>query len=279
MRTSSLYSHLQLLVGIAVAAWGSAAVSTPTASQVVRGQVRRADTDETVQRARIELMNRAGNTTGATTSDEVGEFLIATREQGKWWLRVRRQGFATARHGPITLLAKDTVVIVVLLEPEVVLLDTVVVETDVGFEYLRDVGFYQREQLRLGRRVGPEAVERRRVIARYVADYAVSLPGVVIVERPEAGFGRQIGMKNCRVLNYYVDDRHVSRNGGPPDPAETGMGILRDRLEDWVDPQDVLAIELYTRSSKRPPEYSACSVVVWTRYGAMVHAKRSPTSP
>jgi hypothetical protein len=55
--------------------------------------------------------------------------------------------------------------------------------------------------------------------------------------------------------------------------------MFRDRLEDWVDPQEVLAIELYARSSKRPREYSSCSLVVWTLYGARAHAKRSPTPP
>lgn len=270
---------MKLVVGAAIAAWGSAAASTPAVSQAVRGQVRRADTHEAIPRARIELLDHAGNTVAATSSDEVGEFLIEIREQGDWWLRVRRRGFAPAGHGPLTILAQDTVQVVVSLEPDVLLLDTVVVERDVELEYLQDVGFHQRGQLGLGRRVGPEAIEKRRAQASYVADYVVLIPDVVIVERPEAGFGRVIAIKNCLRLDYHVDGRHVARNGGPPDPEEIrrDMDMYRDRLEDWVDPQDVLALELYTRSSKRPPQYNSCSVVVWTRYGAMVHAKRSPT--
>jgi len=52
--------NLQAVKGLAVTAVLCAGTLSPAASQVVRGQVRTADSDEAVQRARIELLDRAG---------------------------------------------------------------------------------------------------------------------------------------------------------------------------------------------------------------------------
>ncbi len=158
----------------------------------------------------------------------------------------------------------------VLLRPSAITVDPVIVEADRirRSRYLGNVGFYERQQRGFGFQVSPESIDQRVEAVSDVYDFLAGVPGVTVMELPEPtedGLSGRVmmlghGVGRC-VPRMYVDGREL-----------LGFDGSVELLGTVVWPEDVYAIELYSRASDAPVEYSAlgegCVVLLWTRVGA-----------
>lgn len=174
-------------------------------------------------------------------------------------LNVRMLGYAP-RAVVVDIVAGDTLHIDVVLMPRVLPLDTVETISDVavspgmrGFEQRRQRGpgvFFTRDQI-------------HRMQPRVLTDVLRRVPGLQV--RPvRGGLGNNVSVQargsECPMLFFM--------NGSTfPLPAD-------QPINDFVSPEEVIALEVYAGSSEIPAQFnmsrfnSRCGViVVWTRYG------------
>ena len=153
---------------------------------------------------------------------------------------------------------------------------------------LAAVGFYRRRDIGLGAFLEYEDIVPRRRGARTWVDLLRGVPGVTMLPNP-AGYGGAVpsltGMRSmraqvpgaggpgCIVPRIFVDGRLAY----DPDPARD-LGDVYDLVSGTADPGDVVAIEVYRRSSEVPAEYAGAqagcgTILLWTERGA---ASRTP---
>ena len=212
--------------------------------------------------ARIRIVN----TDPVVLSGEDGTFQLAGVSPGHQLLEVRLLGYLAAFR-PIEVGAGETLYVQVVLALAPVPLSPVEVEAELarlpamrGFEERRAQGyghFFNRQEI-------------ARMQPRVFTDVLRRVPGVLFQATPGA-FGpnetvrmdRTIGIagaRGCPVL-FYVN--------GTPFPATRDVSI-----NEYVVPEDIIAIEVYNGSSQVPPQFQSnllnarCGVIViWTRVG------------
>jgi Carboxypeptidase regulatory-like domain/TonB-dependent Receptor Plug Domain len=215
-----------------------------------------------IAQARVRVIGHSS----LVLSDNDGRFTIAAVRAGAQVLEVRLLGYAAYVQW-VKVSAGQTLDVSVTLVAAPVPLKAVEVK---GAEPLRPAlaGYEQRRAHGNGHFLNQAEIAR--IQPHVITDVLRRIPGVML--QPAAGsFGlndavrmnRTIGIsgsRNCPVL-FYV-------NGMP-------LQVTGDQsIDQYVAPEDVVAIEVYSGSSQIPPEFqssllnSRCGVIViWTKVG------------
>lgn len=215
-----------------------------------------------VAQARIRIAGGAPLVLSGTD----GRFTITAVRAGDQILEVRLLGYV-AFNGLVTVVAGQTLDVSVTLVPAPIPLKAVEVK---GAPSLRPAleGFEHRRAHGSGHFYNQAEIARMQ--PRVLTDVLRRVPGVIL--QPAAGsFGSNdmvrmnratgiTGSRNCPVL-FFIN--------GMPFQVTADMSINQ-----YVAPEDVVAIEVYSGSSQVPPEFSAnllnarCGVIViWTKVG------------
>jgi hypothetical protein len=223
------------------------------ATYVVRGNarlsgiVRRSDSNTPLDHASVTI---AGSGMIAST-DENGRFTLGSLPPGTRMLETRAVGFLPDRR-IIDLFADTTRSLEITLPTIKSVLDTV--RTTARRLYAADGhGFERRRRNSSGTFFGVEDVERIRPIA--TSGLLRRVPTV----RMESGSDGKILMPGPL---YYCTPM-VFIDGFRLDSA-----TARD-IDEWVAPEEIDGIEVYTRNTQVPPQFSSMSacgaIVIWTR--------------
>jgi hypothetical protein len=231
------------------------ALTQPGAAQVLRGTVRDSSNHRGITNARVTLLNEAGETATVALTRGDGTFVARAPTFGVYTVSVIRIGFQPLQDEPFMLLPGDTVQAVYSLAPLPVPLEPVIVETQaVHIEYLQEEGFFYRQKAYWGRFLDPAAIDRRREFAHRADDFLIGQTMVMSLENTRMGY-----RLSCGRPRFFIDDRE----------------FYGDELDQAIDPEDVLAIEIYTGGGPPIPIfYGGCAIVVWTRARAEEQAWR-----
>jgi hypothetical protein len=163
---------------------------------------------------------------------------------------------------------RSDVTLSVLLQSAAIALEPVEVSAEVIDRYLSNVGFIERRERGLGHFVDQSAIEMRVNAAEDFADLMVAVPGLRVTEvvEPVEGLSGKLLTMNApaRAGGYctpriYLDGVPTMYDGSVADLA----GLAR--------PEDIIAIEIYRRSSEVPAQFSdfgeGCAILMWTRRG------------
>jgi hypothetical protein len=195
----------------------------------------------------------------AVRSGSAGEFRVTDAVAGTQTIEARAIGYSPIRR-TVRLRTTEVAEITLSLATRNVELDTirVVAGRDVPWD-VRNIE--RRWRTGLGRFLDGKMVRERASL--YLSDALQGMPGV-FVRFPRQGYGQDIYMRGnrgeCRAM-LFVD-------GMPFDAA--GRGGMS--IDEFVQPRDVAAVEVYNRPTMVPAEYLTmardCGVVaVWTRFG------------
>jgi hypothetical protein len=212
-----------------------------------------------IARARIAVVG----TPLATVAAVDGGFRLPSVPTTAQTLDVKMLGYKP-RLFAIDVLGGETLHVAIVLAANPLLLDTVAVISDAavtpgirGFEERRSRGpgvFFRRDDI-------------ERMQPRVLTDVLRRVPGLQI--RPvRGGLGNNVSVQargsDCPML-FYMNGSAFSL---PPDQP----------INDFVAPEEVVALEIYSGSSEIPVQFShnnRCGVImVWTRYGPEISRRR-----
>lgn len=248
-----------VLLGIALV-WAG-----PLRAQTVRGRVVDAVTGEPVLLAYAALMVDEGTMVVASLANDRGFFELRAPREGDFLLYVARTGYETLIDGVFEVSTDGVLDVQVGLTPEPIELDPVEVETEAIRTPLEVEGFYDRALMGRGTFLIRDDIQR--VAVDKITDAFRQVPMMLIDEsRPLIGSHAvmqypaiylQRQGRRCSPTVYL--DRHVVARGGDQ-PV---------RPDDFVTPNEVEAMEIYTRAGQIPlgfDELTDCGVVlIWTR--------------
>lgn len=237
--------------------------------QIVRGTVIDAASREPVGFAYLALLTGERRVVVATLSDVEGRFSLTAPGAGSFFLYVARAGYSPLVDGVFELGEEGSFDLSVSLTPTPVALDSMVVSVEARDRSLASVGFYGRRDLGRGHFLEREDIER--VAVEDITDAMRRVPGFRVVD-PAVTLAAPTALLNPEIL--------VRRGGGYCSPTLyvdghiVALGSARNggeavRPDDFVEPADVEALEIYTRPADTPPRYEStggCGVVlIWTR--------------
>jgi hypothetical protein len=188
------------------------------------------------------------------SASENGTFALSGLPGGTQSLEVRAIGYEPKRIA-VDLSAKRPAAVDVVLDKQVVALNSVVVR-DKGSRAERDfTGFLERKKRGFGRFFTAEDIEQKNPLV--MTDLMRLTPGMTV--SPNGQFG-------------YV---MRGRGGCTPDVLVDGMRVMEgaDELDNLVRPGEVDGVEVYTSAADVPAQYagiggSSCgAVLVWTKRG------------
>jgi hypothetical protein len=185
-------------------------------------------------------------------TDDSGRFHMAGIPAGPKLFTLAKLGFVAVSF-QVRLAPDTTIVIDVHLRPVQSLSEVTVSSPGVSAKLTRD-GFYDRKARGWGQYVTPEEIEKR----------TVSTPAQLI--------------RDMRGVNVRCGGRERRRTGGCVVSSSTSdcLGLFvdgvfaRDQIDERLTVGEVYAIEVYSRSSQTPAEFSSpagrCgAIVVWTK--------------
>lgn len=198
-----------------------------------------------------------GSTAMATTGEE-GAFTLAGVPAGSQTLEARGIGFLPARATVHVRAGDEPTSVSFEMTNLKAYLDTIRVTTTRVFDRDR-TGFERRRRTGAGYFVTRENIERRAPIT--VSQLFQEIPGIDVLL---STFGYEVRMRGawgrCRPDIVLDGMRLSSQSMGQDDPMSLDM---------LVRPDEVQGIEVYTRDTRVPAEYSSMSgcgaIVVWTR--------------
>ncbi len=243
------YLHRTLYVGRA-----QRVVSTDTARPsltlirgpgTLRGVVRNGR-DEPISGARVSVWS-----TGIQgTTDARGQFSLTSLPNGTYTIEVRALGYEAMRRA-VDILPGSPEPTVVALAP-VSRLDTM--RVNATRSTIAEAAFEARRKRGFGTFLDEAAIERRQAIS--MADLLRTTPGVVV---SPGNFGDQVLMRGNGMSQFCAPTIFINGARTSNDDAT---------LDAMVNPQDVRAIEVYSRASNLPAEFQTMNgcgaIVVWT---------------
>lgn len=258
---------LLALAAQAVAPGVPAAPAGPLAAQSVEGVVRDAQ-ERPLQAAYVALLDEDRESVSTTETDEEGRFEIRAPTPGSYYVYVNRLGYRSLVDGTFTLREGEPLEVWVVMHPEPIPMEGVTGAVEGRVQRLASVGFYERKEAGFGHFIEREELRRR--IGNYVTDAFRSVPRMAVHEpRPSlVGAGELVhprlmvrqGGRTCSPT-FYVDGAEVHRGGANSGPL---------RPDDFLHPEDLEAVEIYTGAASVPLQYQARSpcglVLVWTRH-------------
>lgn len=255
------------LMAVAVAL---AASSAPAAAQSVRGQLLDSQTGFPVPLGLVMMFTEAGDSVSATVADDVGRFIVSAEEPGNFVLLANALGYEETPAGVFELGDGGELTVEYRLPPRPLPIDEIIVSLDrpTRMHHLVRNGFIRRFQRGLGLHITPHQIEE--AVVASTEELLRGHPGVRVgYARGNAGFVRpELGevvqiqtVTGWCVPNVFVDGIRVSYGGGG--------GVT---LSNYVNLNDLEAVEVYRRAAEIPVEYSSmgggCGVVVlWSKAG------------
>lgn len=187
----------------------------------------------------------------STQTDSSGHFTLGGAPSGTQTLQVRKIGYEGFERA-VNLLPGQTRQVEVTMETFVPVLSNVTVRA-VRDQMMDKIGFNQRRLAGFGYFVTPEEIDRRNPIRASDLLREIPILGITYVQNRAQVSGRQLGLKrNC--LIYVVD------------------GVQwRENIDDFVMPQQIGAIEVYSGSrlpNNVPGAWNSdgCEmVIIWTK--------------
>jgi len=228
-------------------------VSVPLSGQGVQGHLTDSRTRFALNNAAVSLCDSVGEVVARAASNYLGAFRIPAPSPGRYFIRVEAMGYRSKDSEPFELGRGDTTTVDLSLAPEPIELDPLMVETRRRriVSSLQERGFYERREQGAGSFLTPEQIRRWPAVsagdilrhAPFVSSEWSIAGSTVFIHR----FGR------CRPT-IYVDGNRI--NSSP---------------DDWVQPEDIVGVEVYRGSAQIPLEWSSnetCGVIlIWTSFG------------
>lgn len=233
-------------------------------AQTVLGKVLDAVTRDGIGEAEIVLRTPEGELAGRTLSEASGRFILYLEAPGIFILSLSRLGYATDDSTSVHVEDGGTRYFEIELQPDALGLPGITVRGDPQLPHLELSGFYHRRDRGLGRFLGPDEIDHRKVVQ--TSDFLRRVPFIRLQYRgtsKEPFVGRGItGFRNGNRACYpdvMVDGVKVREGGGD----------LTIRFDDLVAPQEVEAMEVYAGGATIPRQWlsdSGCGlVVIWTK--------------
>lgn len=242
-------------------------------AQTLEGRVVDSRTGEPVASAYVALVTQDRRSVVASTADTDGSFSVEAPSPGSYLLHASALGYRLVSDGLFELGQGGVMEVLVRLRPDPVLMDSITATVSRTERYLRDVGFYERQQEGWGHHLSDDEVRQRGAIT--VVDVVRDIPRVYVAREGAA----EVLMTPDRP---YPDI--VIRDGGhfcPPHIFVDGMlmhrGGVADRRpqpdgpampDEFVHPEDIAGMELYTGRVQVPARYNlpnTCGVLlIWT---------------
>lgn len=219
----------------------------PLTAQTVRGLVLERVTERPIELGSVWLVELAGDTVAAATSDARGFFSVTADDRGEYRVVVEAFGYRLGSAGPFELEGGDLRVVQINLEPAPVEIGGLDVEAEeTATPYLERQGFVERRKTGFGHFIGPRELDELRVVLSSTGDIFYRYPGV-------GRGGVMLGSTGV--------------------PCRPGIFLDGARIEpDVVPPLEHLeAIEIYARAVQVPLQYSwsaeGCGVILyWTKH-------------
>lgn len=237
--------------------------ASPAVAQGVVGHLYDFDTGVAVTTADVVMTNAAGDTVGRAISDASGGFVILVEALGEYSLSVSRLGYVSQVSSQISLTGPTLQDLEMLIQPDAVGIEGLVVSTTRMVNWLRRQGFYERKRSAIGEFVQPTEIEK--IQAFSTTGLLRSVPGLRfragVVQTLRGGSGLNVGPCGLKVFVNGID-----------------MGF---NLDEAVIRYHVLAIEVYKSLHNVPAQYvgtasvgippaqpqSCGAVLVWTEVG------------
>ena len=221
----------------------------------LRGTVRNGS-GQPIPNARVTVW---GSGLDATTNGS-GQFTMQSLPSGTYTLESRAIGYAP-RRAPVDVLDGTEGTADVAMEVYVPMVDTVRVRANRNPARDPMAEFDQRKKSGFGYFLDEDAISRRNPM--YVSDLLRATPGVSV--SPGQLGGDRVLMRGSAGAGSCAPTLFLN---GARTSSDDGV------LDNVVNPQDVRAVEIYTRTGSMPPQFqsmSGCgSIVIWTG------ARRSP---
>lgn len=246
---------------LAVVVWLLLNATVPTSAQGVVGHLYDSETGIAVTTADVVMTNEVGDTVGRAISDATGGFVILVETLGEYSLFVSRLGYVSQASSRIFLTEATLQDLEIMIHPDAVGIEGLVVSTTRRVNWLRRQGFYERKRSAIGEFVQPTDTEKMQTFSttgllRSVSGLRTS-GGQVLTLRGGSGFS----VGPC-ALKVFLNGIAVGFN-----------------LDGAVISSHVLAIEVYKSLHNVPAQYlsmasarigrvqSCGAVLVWTEVG------------
>ena len=236
----------------------------PAQAQTVFGRLLDGHSQKPVVLAVVTLIDSAKVLIDRTYTDDQGRFELTSPRPGSFFVAAARDGYQPKVDGVLELQSGGTIRVSFYLLPIAFRLDSLLATANptATVRYLRAQGFYERKELGFGHFITPEMLERRHIIN--TGELLRGIPGVH-TSADERGTvvlfrNRDVGPPYC-TPRVYVD-------GGAVSSAGANQNIV---IEDFVDVDDLEAVEVYTSVSSAPGHFGSlttCGVILfWTKRG------------
>lgn len=250
----------------AIAALLTMIAAVPIAGQGVVGHLFDFETGVVVPTADVVMTDAAGDTVGRAISDQHGRFVILVQDLGDFSLFVSRLGYMSEVSAQIHLEDATLQSLEMLIRPEAVGIEGLVVSTERRVASLNRMGFYERKRTSIGTFIQPSEIQK--IQAFGTTSLLRSVPGILIrngvVQTRRGGTG-------------------ISGNACPLKVLVDGIDRGID-LDNVVNRYHVVAIEVYKSTATVPGRFvmavqagylneggeqaETCgAVIVWTQFG------------
>lgn len=232
-----------------------AAVTDPVSSQVVRGQVKDAESEQPVPSARIAVRNEADSLLTEVMTGTSGEFTLLGLPRGRLILDVSALGYTASAERMIDHEG-ESLFLAIELHPAPLTGEGIQVTVEAQVPFLRERGYYDRERRGLGRFITPSQLNQMSLLR---TSDIFRRTAAVIVRGGEPVMARgTMSFQNCRPAVY--QDGMLIR-------PENSRVPFNDVV---APPVWIQAIEIYPGPATAPPQWrgsAACGVIViWTRH-------------
>lgn len=239
-----------------------------TSRQTLQGRVMDGHGGSPIAMAYVTLTTEDQRTVTSGTTNDQGLFSLSAPSPGSYYLHVSNLGYQPV-DSVFELEEGGSTGVEIRLQPDPVTLDPIQAIVDRTEGYLREVGFYERQDQGWGRHLTHEEVREKATIS--VVDAIRDMPRVYVAEgatidrdSPFPSVVMRYGRYRCPP-HIFVDGSLVHRGGVEGrTPAPDGPAMP----DEFVHPDEIAAMEVYRGSAESPPEYrlpNSCGVVViWT---------------
>lgn len=270
------------------------AAAAPASAQVLEGRVLDGQTRTPVADARVVLIDDDGaEVSDASVTEADGVFSVAAPGAGGYYIKIERESYTPIVDGIFEFAAANArMAVEIFMLPRPVAVEGVDVRIDQERTRLRlrRSGYYERAAAGFGTFISPEQITEMG-LRPSVSEYMRSVPGVTISQGlvlfDDAAGGRFLSDTNGKTIdgcapNIWIDgartvraaDRRTLRSPAPDAPLDTRLDEfdLGQGLDDLVQPEDVVALEVYRSPAQTPIEFgglngSCGTIVVWTKTG------------
>ncbi len=240
-------------------------------AQTIRGTVADSATSQPLEACKVSLIDRDQRQVARVLTDSSGRFVLRAPPAEGYTLRFERLGYRTLDSDRFSVEAGSEITLSVGLVPLAVGLPAVTVAGKATIQevFLRDAGFYQRRSAGQGFFLDPRQVEERLPRARLFADLLRGTSGVAVLRTGSGSREAAPKLRGMPSLSRPCTMPRVFVNGSPIIISEDARQGARD-LNQVVQPEMVLAVEVYRGPSEIPEQYngpeSGCGVIlIWTK--------------